>query len=383
MASEFGKAFDKFPMLAEQRMTIVEKIAESMEAGNFKWARDWVETASPHNPASGHQYSGSNRVNLATLAAFKGYGDPRWVTYKQAKANGWEFIDAAETKDFAYVEHWSEKPFYKCDENGSYVLDEDGERIVEGHYLSLDRYSRVYNAAQFSNFPGLDFGLTPNLDFDIAQVADDLIASSRCRVTEQAMATSPCYYPALDAISVPLREQFQSNTSFVGTLLHEMAHSTMHPDALNRTEGSKGRFGSEAYAKEELVAELSSVFSSADLGIEPAIDESSPHYQNHVAYLSSWAKAIRDDPAALYTAAGQAEKATKYVVNRYDKVLAERGEIRGLVQELGKEADHGKRFEPKSAVASLASRIPSAQALASAQGMDTLGRASNMLEEQR
>lgn len=372
MTAEFGKAFDKFPMLAAQRKEVIEQIARSMESGDFNWAKSWSEIASPHNPASGHQYSGSNRLNLSLLAFLKGYGDPRWVTYNQAKKNGWEFKSADETKRYAYVEHWSEKPFYKRDEDGAYVLDEDGKRILEGYYLSLNRYSRVYNAEQFSNFPELEKQLTPNLDHDFGQMADDLINSSRCEVVERVTALSPCYSPLHDEIVLPLRDQFDSNASFIGTLLHEMAHSTMHPDALNRVEGTAGRFGSESYAKEELVAELSSVFSSADLGIESALDEESDHYQNHVAYLASWSKAIRDDPMALYTAAGKAEQATKYIVARYDDVLAARNECRELARELDKAK--GAYQKQGQAKASLADRMPDIQTYAAGQSQDIPSR---------
>lgn len=336
MTNAFGKPFEKFPALAEQRQEIVDQVIASMESGSFQWMKGWVDVASPRNPVTGTQYRGSNRVNLSLYAVIKQYGDPRWVTWNQAKAKGWH-LKEGEAKKYACVEHWSKRPLYKRDENKNFVLDDDGKKIREGYYLALDKYYRVYNAAQFEDFPEMeDLALSENHDQALGQIADDLIASSRCEVVELLSGDCPCYSSLSDKITIPLRQQFDSNESFVGDLLHEMAHSTMHPSALNRTEAMGNFFGSNAYAKEELVAELSSVFSAAELGLHNAIDETSELYQNHIAYLQNWSRSLREEPTILYEAASKAEKATGFVMERYDSVLAERGETRALVQELAK-----------------------------------------------
>ena len=117
------------------------------------------------------------------------------------------------------------------------------------------------------------------------------------------------------------RETFLSDETFTRVLLHEMTHSTGHPSALNR--GCNTDFGSPEYAQEELVAELGSLFLSADLGIQNT-DYEGEHYENHVSYLQSWMHALEDDPSYLFKAAAKADKAGTLIIGRYNDVLEKR-----------------------------------------------------------
>ena len=140
-----------------------------------------------------------------------------------------------------------------------------------------------------------------------AAIADDLILSSRCPIVESMRYQgSAGYAPGSDRILIAPRETFLSDETFTRVLLHEMTHSTGHPSALNR--GCNTDFGSPEYAQEELVAELGSLFLSADLGIQSA-DYEGEHYENHVSYLQSWMHALEDDPSYLFKAAAKADKA--------------------------------------------------------------------------
>ena len=117
------------------------------------------------------------------------------------------------------------------------------------------------------------------------------------------------YSPTLDTVVMPERRQFESPGAYRSTLLHEIAHATGHPKRLGRELG--GGFGSEGYAREELVAELSSAFLSAATGIQ-RVDDS------HAQYIGSWLKALhgKDGKDELYAAARDANKATDYVLAR-------------------------------------------------------------------
>lgn len=105
-----------------------------------------------------------------------------------------------------------------------------------------------------------------------------------------------------------------------------MTHSTGHPSALNR--GLDTRFGSPEYAQEKLVAELGSLFLSADLGIQ-STDYEGEFYENHVSYLQSWMHALEDDPSFLFKAAVQADKADRFIMERYSKELERQHEVEG------------------------------------------------------
>ena len=155
-----------------------------------------------------------------------------------------------------------------------------------------------------------------------AAIADDLILSSRCPIVESMRYQgSAGYAPGSDRILIAPRETFLSDETFTRVLLHEMTHSTGHSSALNR--GCNTNFGSPEYAQEELVAELGSLFLSADLGIQNT-DYEGEHYENHVSYLQSWMHALEDDPSYLFKAAAKADKAGTLIIGRYNDVLEKR-----------------------------------------------------------
>lgn len=125
-----------------------------------------------------------------------------------------------------------------------------------------------------------------------------------------------------------------------------MGHSTGHPSRLNRDQ--KNMFGSKGYAKEELVAELSSVFVQADLGINIGAKQ----FSNHAAYLQSWMNALKDNPNVLFQASADAAKASDFLLEQYQhsllmeqkkekdaKALSKVQEETGKVNELEKKED--------------------------------------------
>ena len=116
-----------------------------------------------------------------------------------------------------------------------------------------------------------------------------------------------------DYIQVPERGQFNSQADYYATALHELGHWTGHPSRLNREMSSD--IHSEAYAKEELVAEMASMFVSAETGI-PQTQE---HFDNHAAYVDYWVKAVKEDPNALFRAVNQAQKASEEIL-KYERV---------------------------------------------------------------
>ena len=135
---------------------------------------------------------------------------------------------------------------------------------------------------------------------DIQEI-EEIAASFGVKIAHLESLKSPCYIPSQDEIRMPNKEQFQTTENYYATLLHELVHSTGHESRLNR-EFSK-RFGNEAYAFEELIAELGAAFLCADFGLIGATVE------NHAAYLQSWLQVLKNDKKAIFTAASQASKA--------------------------------------------------------------------------
>lgn len=324
-----------------QRKEVVARIVADMERDGLEWARPWANRSMPFNPVSGTIYSGRNLVHLWVMGMIHGYSDPRWVTFNQAKNAGWKMHKGSKS---SIVEKWKAFKVEDDERDSERGDDTKDDKVV---YRCVGHFS-VFNAECFDGVPPLDVSFERNEDVEVGGLADEVIGSSRCEVFEEP-SDGAFYSPGKDEIHVPEREAFSSNTAFLSTLLHEMGHSTGHPSALGRQVAN--RFGSEEYAYEELVAELSSVFSAADLGIEVEHDMSSEHYKNHVAYLANWKQALTDDPDVLFRAASAAQKATDYVIERYEETNGKMapGRERLLAQTTAVEAPERGSLDEKRA----------------------------------
>lgn len=222
-----GKTSDR---VADQRKEIVDHVIEEMGKGGFSWLKPWADSASPHNPVTGSTYHGRNRMHLAVMAAIKGYNDPRWVTFNQAKKVGWKLQKGAKS---CIVEKWKMYPVKDSgkEKDKSSPASDDSQNL-----RMIPRcvgYWSVFNASQFDGVPPLP-QLNRNDDIEIGRLADDVKDSSRCPVRE-APGNEAYYVPAKDMIAVPPRDSFASNEAFLVTLLHEMGHSTGHPNAFRST----------------------------------------------------------------------------------------------------------------------------------------------------
>ena len=116
------------------------------------------------------------------------------------------------------------------------------------------------------------------------------------------------YNPATDSITLPLLAQFKETAEYYSTAFHEMIHSTGHMSRLNRLEKT-AFFGTEAYSKEELVAEIGAATLVNAAGLE-----TSSSFRNSAAYIQNWLKVLSDDKRFIVSAAGKAEKAVALIL---------------------------------------------------------------------
>lgn len=301
----------RFDRVNEQRDAIVKAVVERMAEEGINWTKSWSCPTLPFNPVSGTRYSGINQFNLALIGMVRGIEDPRWMTFKQAKALGYRVRKGAKS---AAVEKWSPVQIAPKGKDGKVIKDcpDDEKRFA---YRCLG-YFTVFNAAEIEGIKPfeVEFLTGEARDAELEETIDRLESSSRCEVKEE-LTDRACYIPSMDMISMPLRDSFASRTAFTQVLLHEMGHSTGHQSCLGRD--IRNRFGSEGYAREELVAELTAMFCSAELGIEPGHTPGNEHFDRHAAYLQGWIKAIEDDPEALFGAAKAATRAADAVIERF------------------------------------------------------------------
>lgn len=291
-----------YDIVMEERKKLVEKIIENMQNGDIFFKKGWdVSLLRPQNPVSEVMYLGGNRLKLGVEALINDYKDPRWVTFNQATSKGWKVKKGEKgTK----CEKWI---FTKTVKERN---EETGK--IEEVEIKLDKpvvnYFTVFNAEQIEGIPPLNLLKTDKEQS--FEIAESFIASSECPIKE--LAQEQAYYsPSEDEIVLPLREAFKSKEAFLRTTLHEMGHSTGHPDRLNRD--LSGAFGSKSYAKEELVAELCSIFTQARLNIKLEGE----HFNDHTAYIKSWIEVLQNDPSELFRAAAKAETASKRLYDNY------------------------------------------------------------------
>ncbi len=159
----------------------------------------------------------------------------------------------------------------------------------------------VFNAAQVDGYAAPALPVLPEVQR--IDHAEAFFAAIGADIRHSARGAY--YVPSLDLIRMPPFEVFRDPIAYYATLAHEVMHFTGYPSRCARD--LRGRFGEEAYAAEELVAELGAAFVCADLALAP---EPRP---DHAAYVASWLKVLRSDKRAIFTAAAKAQQAADWM----------------------------------------------------------------------
>ncbi len=286
----------------DHRQVVTHSIVRMLEEGVAPWQKPWQATAMPFNPTTAKAYRGGNALHLLATAIQRGYEDPRWMTYKQAAQNGYQ---VKQGEKGAHIEFWEVK---RNDSGEQHKSGEpaEGEKNHPGTERRLiHRIYTVFNAKQMEGIPAY----TPKerSEFEVTAVGERILVNSGARIVHD-QHDQAFYGRSTDSIHLPPKESFSNGAGYYGTALHELAHWTGHPERLNRsTLNETYRFGDTNYAKEELRAELASVFLAAELGVphDPA---------NHAAYVGSWINALKEDKNEIFRAAHDAGAAADFVL---------------------------------------------------------------------
>ncbi|NWE53850.1 ArdC family protein [Brevundimonas sp. P7753] len=275
---------------------ITALILADLETGVRPWTRPWTTQGAVSRPLrhDGQSYHGVNVLTLWVRAARCGYARPVWMTFRQALALGGAVRKGEKGAPVVYA-----APISLADDS-----DDQPEARRGGSFLK--RYT-VFNLDQIE---GLDDRYPPPVRPDVVERIDHAeryFAATGADV--RAGGDTACYRPDADAVHMPAFEAFQDPEAFYAVLAHELVHWTGHPSRLDR-DLTLGRFGDEAYAREELVAELGAAFVCADLGLtlEPRPD--------HAAYIASWLRVLRNDTRFIVAAAAHAERAAKFLAEK-------------------------------------------------------------------
>ena len=278
----------------DPREEITSQICDLLEQGKLPWRMPW-STGRANTPLrdNGDPFTGMNTLLLWIAGTVRGFSNDHWLTFNQAKKHGGAVIKGAKAETVILY-----KPNVKEVEN------DEGE-IEERTRVYLKAY-KVFNVEQIEGLPESFYPGPPDtFDFQPNAAAWDAADRSGARI--QRGGDRAYYSPGQDFIQLPERERFFNADAEASTLLHELGHWTGAKHRLDRD--LKNRFGDEAYAFEELIAEITAAFTGAELGVEPG------HIEDHAAYIQSWLKVLKNDKSAILTAASQAQRAADFILN--------------------------------------------------------------------
>lgn len=281
---------------------VTDSIIAAIEAGAGDWNMPWHrqgDLARPFNVSTGNAYRGINTLALWVAAQATGYSAPIWGTYKQWQEKG---AQVRKGEKASTVVFWKVSDPTNRDtenENG----ETDSPRVFARAYC-------VFNAQQVD---GWEVPAMPALpQAERIGYAERFFTALGATIREGG--SRACYIPSRDEIHLPPFAAFRDAVSYYATLAHEATHWTAHASRCARD--LKGRFGSDSYAAEELVAELGAAFLCSDLALTP---QPQP---DHAAYVASWLKVLRGDPRAIFTAAAKAQAAADWMHARQPQAVA-------------------------------------------------------------
>jgi antirestriction protein ArdC len=281
---------------------ITRQIIEAIETGAGTYQMPWNKAgealALPRNPVGKYRYNGINILCLWSAKKKQHFTTDSWATYRQ-----WASIGAQVRKG----ERGTSTVFYQPTVAGqirhSEAESQDASSGPTPRRPFILNTATVFNADQVDGFQE-----------EVAQVplnhrhdeAESIITQSRARIIWAG--DTACYLPGRDEIHLPPPANFTSAEAYYGVVFHELTHWTGHADRCARD--LTGRFGSYAYAMEELIAELGAAFMAGEIGIsqEPRID--------HAQYIGSWLDVLQNDARAIFTAAFKAGDACRFLLQR-------------------------------------------------------------------
>lgn len=260
---------------------VTGKILEAMRAtGKAPWQKPW-NSIYYQNAVSGHKYRG---INVLMLALFG--NDSHYVTFNQVRAAGGKVKEGAKAKQIVF---WN-------------ILDKQKDGQKTGEKMFFLRYYNVF-ALNDVDAPKIVRKGVETINFQPIERAEAI--AKACGVPITHGGNRAAYSPSAHSIMMPLPEMFKSVEHYYGTLFHELTHAMAKVCGEDISNG----FGSEPYAKEELVAEMGANFLLSYCGID-----SEKLVENSAAYLTNWMERIASEPKLVVSAAGKAQK-------RFDKVL--------------------------------------------------------------
>ena len=296
--------YDRTPRTGSNRANlydeITDKIIAELEAGRVPWVQPWGTSAAkaplglPKNASTGRSYSGINVLILWGAVVQHGFPGQGWLTFRQALSLGGNVRKGEHGTTVVYADRFTP-------EDEKRRAFEAGE---EAHAIPFLKRFTVFNTAQCEGLPDdIAIAVPPPPPGMIEPKVEALIKATG--IDFRIGGDRAFYVPSLDYVQVPPPAAYFEPINWHRTALHELGHASGHHSRLARD--LSGSFGSKPYFVEECVAELSSAFCCAALGITPTV--------RHSDYIGAWIATMRADNRVIVRAASQASKAADWLLS--------------------------------------------------------------------
>lgn len=272
---------------------VTDRIVAALQEGHIPWHRPWNIEGGAHRAMSNKKtYRGVNQILLTLTSLSEGYKSPWWVTYKQAEKLGGQVRKGEKS---TMVVFFKMIPYEEEDKNGE----------KQKRAFPFLKYFRVFNIEQCD---GIEAPVIPASEFTTLEQAEALVDQMPDRPEINFGFSQAAYSAAEDEVRMPTEDQFDSLEEYYATLYPELVHSTGHESRLNRCPEYTPD-GVEAYAKEELIAEIGGSMLCSLVGInhEKTIT-------NTQAYIDNWIRELNENPRLIVQAASKAQGAADFIV---------------------------------------------------------------------
>ena len=299
-------------MQSKTREQLVKMYLDALKENKIPWRERWYSDLNK-NGVTNTEYRGVNQLILSYVAYKEKYKDNRWLTYKQIKENNYK-ITNAKGKGVP-IEFWSvydiknkirlDFPTYEK------IIEKTPERKKDFKVFCNTTY--VFNASLIE-------GIKPNEKNKRNTIPTNIYFKrliSKLHIEYIEEGNKAYYIPSKDTIVLPPSSNFFDKYSYYATQLHELSHATGHSSRLNRNLNNQNK---KDYAREELIAEISSSFLMQKLNVKVHEDD----YNNHKSYIQSWILLLEDKPNELFKAVGEANKICDYLDSKVKNKEKER-----------------------------------------------------------
>ena len=291
------------------REQMVDVFIASLEENVIPWEQEWVSGIA-FNPVTKTRYSGTNAFWLMYQCYKNKWDDPRFCTFVQAKQKGWKIKPESKSTIVEFFSPYDKKTKKKISwAEVNRLADELSREEYDERISFIVSFYRVFNAEQIEGIPEYKKE-TSSWDKDsVIALRDNLFKNMEVKFYEEG--NKAFYSPAFDSITLPPIDMFKSEYGYLATMLHESGHATGSKSRLDRN--LSGGFGSPDYAREELRAEISSAFTSQEIGVA---NKDFEHLDNHKAYIQNWISILKNEPQELFKAIKDAETISDYLLEK-------------------------------------------------------------------